>query len=77
MYNLDMVRRHLAGIDQVMYNRSLILGRGSTSNNFHQLASNNGLTGSIVDDLEFVDHISSVLRGVLHERSVSVLSRLF
>lgn len=49
-----------------MYNRSLILGRGSTSNDFHQLASNNGLTSSIVDDLKFVDHISSVLRSVLH-----------
>lgn len=49
-----------------MYNRSLILGRGSTSNDLYQLASNNGLTGSVVDDLELVDHISRVLGGVLH-----------
>lgn len=61
-----MTRRLYAGIGQVMYNRLLILGRGSTSNNFHQLASDDGLTGSVVDDLELADHVSGVLGGVLH-----------
>lgn len=61
-----MIRRHYAGIDQVMYNGSLILRRGSTSDNFHQLASDDGLTGTVVDDLEFADHVPSVLGGVLH-----------
>lgn len=49
-----------------MYNGSLILRRGSTSDNFHQLASDDGLTGTVVDDLEFADHVPSVLGGVLH-----------
>lgn len=60
-----MIRRRYASIDQIMYNSSLILGRGSTSDNLHQLASDDGLTGSVVDDLKFADHVPSVLGGVL------------
>ena len=37
-----------------------------TSNNFNQLSSDDGLPGSVEENLEFINHFSSVLRGVLH-----------
>lgn len=43
----------------------LTLGSGSTSNNLDKFASNDGLTGTVVENLELVDHVSSVLGCVL------------
>lgn len=42
-----------------------IRGGGGTGDNLDQLASNDGLTGSIVENLVLANHLSSVLGGVL------------
>lgn len=44
-----------------------VLRGGGTSDDFDQLASNDGLTGSVVEDLILVDHIAGVLGGVLYK----------
>lgn len=38
---------------------------GGTSDNLNQFTGNGGLTLTVVQDLELVDHLSGVLRGVL------------
>ena len=43
----------------------LLLGSSGTSDNLNQLASNDGLTGSVEENLVTVDHVSSVLGSVL------------
>jgi hypothetical protein len=45
--------------------KCLTLGSGRTSNNLDKFASNDGLTGTVVQDLELVDHVSGVLGSVL------------
>lgn len=40
-------------------------GGGGTSDNLDQLASNDGLTSSVVENLVLANHLSSVLRGIL------------
>jgi len=47
-------------------NPLLLLGGGGTSDNLDQLASNDGLTGSVEENLVLVDHVSCVLGGVIH-----------
>lgn len=42
-----------------------VLGGGSTSDNFDQLSGNDGLTCSVEQNLVLVDHLASVLGGVL------------
>jgi hypothetical protein len=44
----------------------LTLRSGRTSNDLDKFASNDGLTCAVVKNLELVDHLSSVLRGVVH-----------
>ena len=46
--------------------RLSILGGGGTSDNLDQLASNDSLSCSVVENLELVDHLSSVLGSVVH-----------
>jgi hypothetical protein len=48
--------------------KCLTLGSSRTSNNLDKFASNDGLTGTVVQDLELVDHVSGVLGGVLQSR---------
>lgn len=43
-----------------------VLGSSGTSNNLDQLASNDGLTGTVEENLVLVDHLTGVLRGVLY-----------
>lgn len=45
----------------------LTLGSSSTSNNLDKFASNDGLTSSVVQNLELVDHVASVLGSVLEQ----------
>lgn len=45
--------------------RLLVLGRSGPGDDLHQLPGNDRLTGTIEKDLELVDHITSILRGVL------------
>lgn len=45
---------------------SLFRRRRSTSDNFNQLASNDSLSSSVEEDLESVDHVASILGGVIH-----------
>jgi hypothetical protein len=47
--------------------------RGSTSDNLDQLASNDGLAGSVVENLVLADHLTSVLGSVIHSVSASRL----
>lgn len=54
------------GISSLPPLQSLVLGSGSTSNNLDKFASNDGLTGTVVENLELVDHVTSVLGGVVH-----------
>lgn len=56
-----------------MTNPLLLLGGGGTSDNLDQLASNDGLTGSVEENLVLVDHVSCVLGGVLLKVSISVV----
>lgn len=41
-------------------------GRSSTSNNLYQLSSNDGLSGTVIKDLELSNHFPSVLRCIIH-----------
>jgi hypothetical protein len=45
----------------------LTLGSSRTSDNLDKFASNDGLTGTVVQDLELVDHVSGVLGSVLKD----------
>ena len=51
--------------EQVVERFLHILRGGGTSDNLDQLASNDGLTGAVVEDLVLVDHLAGVLGGVL------------
>lgn len=42
-----------------------VLGGGGTSDDLDKLASNDGLSGSVEENLVLVDHLSGVLGGVL------------
>lgn len=50
------------------FHRSLILRCGGTGDNLYQLSSDDGLAGTIVENLELVDHVSCVLGGVLGDK---------
>lgn len=54
------------GISSLPPLQSLRLGSSRTSNNLDKFASNDGLTGTVVQNLELVDHVASVLGGVVH-----------
>ena len=43
----------------------LLFGGGGTSNDLHQFASNDSLSSAIEENLKSIDHVSSVLRGIL------------
>ena len=43
-----------------------ILGSSGTSNNLDQLASNDSLSGTVEKNGELADHVTGVLRGVVH-----------
>jgi hypothetical protein len=47
------------------YRTCLTLRSCGTRNNLDKFASNDGLTGTVVQNLELVDHVSGVLGGVL------------
>jgi hypothetical protein len=49
-------------------------GGRSTSDNFDQLSRNDGLTGTVEENLVLVDHLASVLGGVLYGRWKMVIS---
>jgi len=44
----------------------LFCRRSSTSDNLDQLSSNDSLSSTVVKNLELADHLTSVLRGVVH-----------
>ena len=46
--------------------KRLTLGSGSTSDDLNEFASNDGLTCSVVQNLELVDHLSGVLGSIVH-----------
>lgn len=50
----------------IHYHTRLLLRCSSTSNNLNQLSSNDSLSRSVVENLEFVDHVAGVLRSVIH-----------
>lgn len=50
-----------------------VLGGGGTSNNLDQLASNDGLSGTVEKNLVLVDHLTGVLGGVLRGFWISTL----
>ena len=54
------------GISSLPPLQSLRLGSSRTSNNLNKFASNDGLTGTVVQNLELVDHVTCVLGGVVH-----------
>jgi len=54
------------GISSLMLLERLTLGSGRTSDNLDKFASNDGLTSSVVENLELVDHLSSVLGSIVH-----------
>lgn len=50
--------------EQVMENLHILRG-GGTSDNLDQLTGNDGLTGTVVENLVLADHVAGVLRSVL------------
>lgn len=44
----------------------LLLGSGGTSDNLNELTGNDGLTGTVEQNLELGDHVTGVLGGVVH-----------
>lgn len=56
----------MVGISSLPPLQRLALGSSRTGNNLDKFASNDGLTGTVVENLELVDHVTSVLRGVVH-----------
>ena len=49
-----------------MPHKRLTLRSGRTSDDLDKFASNDGLTCSVVQNLELVDHLSGVLGGIVH-----------
>jgi hypothetical protein len=50
-----------------------ILRCGGTSDDLDQLTGNGGLSGTVVENLESVDHVTSVLGGIVHGVAASRL----
>lgn len=48
-----------------------VRGSGSTSNNFDKFASNDGLSGAVVENLVLANHLIGVLGGILRRNCVS------
>lgn len=44
----------------------LLLGGGGTGDNLNQFTGNDGLSGTVEQNLEPVDHVAGVLGGVVH-----------
>lgn len=60
------VHRPLSSLYLIAQESILHISRSSsTSDNLDQLSGNDGLTGSVVENLVFADHLTSVLGGVL------------
>ena len=60
------VHRPLSSLYLIAQESILHISRsGSTSDNLNQLSGNDGLTGSVVENLVFADHFTGVLGGVL------------
>jgi hypothetical protein len=55
------------------HRRLHILRCGGTSDNLDQLTGNGSLSGTVVENLESVDHVTSVLGGVVHGVAASRL----
>lgn len=58
-------RSKLPWLAHPIWDRLHVLGGRGTSDNLDQLASNDGLSGSVEENLVLVDHLSGVLGGVL------------
>lgn len=57
-----------------LFSHSLHVRRGSsTSDNLNQFSGNDGLSSTVEENLVLVDHLTSVLRGVLRELSVPAM----
>jgi|SRR5690242_16982290 len=54
------------GISSLPPLQPLALRSSRTSDDLDQLASNDGLTSTVVENLELVDHVTGVLGGVVH-----------
>lgn len=63
----------MVGISSLPPLQRLGLGSSRTSNNLDKFTSNDGLTGTVVENLELVDHVTSVLGGVVHGVAASRL----
>lgn len=50
-----------------------VLGGSGTGDNLDQLAGNDGLTGSVEQNLEAGDHVAGVLGGIVHGVATSGL----
>jgi hypothetical protein len=53
----------------LLYRSRLALGSSRTGDNLDKFASNDGLTGTVVQNLELVDHVAGVLGCVLMDMS--------
>jgi len=46
-----------------------VLRRSGTRNDIHQLSCDDGLASAVEENGELLDHVSSILRGILKTRS--------
>ena len=53
------------GISSLPPLQPLVLGSSRTSNDLDKFASNDGLTSTVVENLELANHLTGVLGGVL------------
>ena len=51
----------------------MVLGSSSTSDNLDQLAGDDSLSGTVEQNRELADHVTGVLRGVVHGVTTSRL----
>lgn len=63
-FPLTFLFLHTEGFCALLY--LLVCGGGGTGDNLDQLAGNDGLSGSVEENLVLVDHLTGVLGGVVH-----------
>ena len=71
MYSLSRLSHSLIYTHLHSAHLRLIFRSRSTSDDLHQLARNDSLSCSVVQDRELIDHIACILRRVIHGVSAS------
>ena len=63
--HLAISTKNCIGLQEYCTSVLLILRGSSPSNDLHQFPRNDGLAGTVEENLKFVDHIPCIFRGIL------------